>query len=126
MRCEGGARECGWVVRGAGREGGGSRGVGSVWRCDARSPSSRLRSASVCSRECMKERWAEHKAVCRKRQAVRVGTEWARGQNRALQLSDAAMERSDLLARGHLVGDQPIPSRSFPAATASRRAGALQ
>ena len=41
----------------------GSRGVGSVWRCDARSPSPRLRSASMCSRQCATDSWPTHKAV---------------------------------------------------------------
>ena len=38
----------------------------------------------------MKERWAEHKAVCRKRQAVRLGKEWARAGNKSLILTYAA------------------------------------
>ena len=32
-------------------------------------------SASICSRECAKERWAIHKPVCYKRRAVKMGTE---------------------------------------------------
>ena len=71
---------------------GGSRGVGSAWRCDARSLCPRLRSASMCSRECALESWPVHKAVCRERQAVRLGSEWGRAQNRAVTLAYAALD----------------------------------
>ena len=50
-----------------------------------------LRRASICSRECALERWAMHKPVCRERQAVKVGVEWARAGNKALSLMSAAM-----------------------------------
>ena len=49
------------------------------------------RSASICSRECAKERWAIHKPVCRDRQAVKMGMEWARAGNNAVAFLYASL-----------------------------------
>ena len=37
------------------------------------------------------ERWAKHKPVCRERQAVKVGVEWARAGNKSVSLISAAL-----------------------------------
>ena len=48
-------------------------------------------AASICSPQCARDSWPRHKPVCRSRQAANAGKEWARAQNRLLQLHDAAM-----------------------------------
>ena len=46
--------------------------------------------AGVCSQECYLKYWKEHKPACLEEQSGRAGEEYAREENRAVQLLDAA------------------------------------
>ena len=46
--------------------------------------------AAICSTACANERWAEHKPICRGKQAGDFGREFARKENRGFRLERAA------------------------------------
>ena len=65
-----------------------------MWAADwgGRAPLLGPRSSSICSRECAKDNWSQHKPVCRDRQAVKMGKDWARAENRAVTFTYAALD----------------------------------
>ena len=65
----------------------------------------------ACSQECTTKNWKSHKPVCHDGQANRFAEEWARENNRAVQLSVAAM-RDDVKAIQKLVDDLSVAVRA--------------